>query len=111
MVSGPNFGREIRSRGDDELGWVCGEGGGDRLGSGNGDGLRCCGSKGSDRAAVAVSDWAAAIDSVAVKWDIAVIISDVTAAKSSDVQAAINSDRGVTVISDVRGSSGLATEP
>jgi hypothetical protein len=36
----------IGSGGDDELGWVCGKGGGDRLGSGNGDGLGCGGSKG-----------------------------------------------------------------
>ncbi len=45
----------------------------------------------SDRAAEAVSDWAAAIDSVAVKWDIAGIIPNVTD-------------------SEVRGTSGLVTE-
>ena len=38
------------------------------------------------------------------------IISDVTAVIGSDVKAAINSDWGVTIKSDVMGSTGLATE-
>jgi hypothetical protein len=53
------------SGGGDGLRWVCCYCGCIRLGSGDGDGLGCCGGKG--RAAAAMSNWAAAIDSVAVK--------------------------------------------
>jgi hypothetical protein len=52
----------FESGGSDGLRWGCGEGGGDRLGSGNGADSDVAAARDSDRAAEAVSDRAAAID-------------------------------------------------